>query len=714
MAERIDYNKAQVLFNDYAHMLEELNTILNGENRILREIKQYAQSFVASEARSILAKMDVEEINANHIGIPVAKLKTRYHNLDQVCQASYRELMSITGIGDATARLIIDTSSALKKKIEKEAKIVIDAKSKNPYMIPLITKVYIYAGLSDIFKENKELLNHFPSNYSMDDFKCLKNFLAFNMASNYEKQRAREVYSSMEEIVKGDIGDQIQKNYNIYQRSVALSTIPFEKYTQNKEILDTNLQKIVPEYFKPEVQKTEVKIDFNGYKKIISEFSNLTKAFNNMFLEQSGRTTEIKKAMNSYRENVIQERLQTLPLKTYLDEVYVNLLNKSNYNTFTALCDLPALTIASINGLNQNDAFTIKHIANRVKKEIEKIPVELNGESTLVKLIYSYFMNKDNDLIVQNLYEQNKTKIDNLIKYIEPLKSEKNYNSASKDERTYALRCIRQMDEIINGEFGYIIKKIEDQHYSLRNAKHHFIENEQKYYDFVNSIIPDYAYKMYAEPEVKKQENQKTEVEEKKEEIKQEALPSLVDQLYASLSYLSKIEMISKSTMEPYCSLAKEILNNKEHMEDRLSKFNTLVENGLLQAEEYNSFKEELEELNDQSEYTDIELISNKKNVVNSLYETFIFRQINEVSETREANIFKIYFTDEQDHLISNEMVIEANQSVNTEYKLRFEFKSQTYDLKQKYYMIIKNKKGRIYLKENFKFDISFADDFDF
>ena len=103
---------------------------------------------------------------------------------------------------------------------------------------------------------------------------------------------------------------------------------------------------------------------------------------------------------------------------------------------------------------------------------------------------------------------------------------------------------------------------------------------------------------------------------------------------------------------------------------------------------------------------------------VTSLMAQFNFIQVEKVSELVKERKFTIFFVDENNNTISNEVIVNANVTSDDmnqrTFICRFNIINQQYDSKKKYYMVIKTENGLEYKRYEFVMDIAFANDFDF
>ena len=114
----------------------------------------------------------------------------------------------------------------------------------------------------------------------------------------------------------------------------------------------------------------------------------------------------------------------------------------------------------------------------------------------------------------------------------------------------------------------------------------------------------------------------------------------------------------------------------------------------------------------------DLEVISTNNKITNNDFMLTFFQKEN-VSQKVLPLTASIYFVDEYDEIISNEVIIIANKSTDSaedrEFKETFVLKNIAYDKSKDYYLEIKDKDSEEVLKrERFIIDLPFQDGFDF
>lgn len=116
-------------------------------------------------------------------------------------------------------------------------------------------------------------------------------------------------------------------------------------------------------------------------------------------------------------------------------------------------------------------------------------------------------------------------------------------------------------------------------------------------------------------------------------------------------------------------------------------------------------------------EYVKLNLISINNRLTN-LSTMLTFAQKENISNSILPLEAKLYFEDEYEEKISNEVIIHANKNVDSaqdrEFKEKFTLRNREYSKSKKYYLIIKNMMTNEEEKYEFMIDIAFSDDFMF
>lgn len=128
------------------------------------------------------------------------------------------------------------------------------------------------------------------------------------------------------------------------------------------------------------------------------------------------------------------------------------------------------------------------------------------------------------------------------------------------------------------------------------------------------------------------------------------------------------------------------------------------------------------EYLRNQNKYdtkpVEVSLLSATHKVSNMIF-SLNFYQKEAVGDNREAVTYQIYFTDNNGKQISDIQKIIADKTSDNgqerTFRCSFSLKSQKYDSKEIYYLVIADEDGLVVSREEFQIDIAFAmDDFDF
>lgn len=117
-------------------------------------------------------------------------------------------------------------------------------------------------------------------------------------------------------------------------------------------------------------------------------------------------------------------------------------------------------------------------------------------------------------------------------------------------------------------------------------------------------------------------------------------------------------------------------------------------------------------------EYVELNLVSLNKKITN-LSTFLIFAQKENISNKVLPLETNLYFEDENEDKISNEVIIHANKNVDSakdrEFKEKFTFRNRKYSKNGKYYLIMKNMENDVEIKRyEFIIDIAISDEFVF
>ena len=114
----------------------------------------------------------------------------------------------------------------------------------------------------------------------------------------------------------------------------------------------------------------------------------------------------------------------------------------------------------------------------------------------------------------------------------------------------------------------------------------------------------------------------------------------------------------------------------------------------------------------------EIAVISNLNKITN-LITNVEFIQTEPISDIVKETKYRVYFVSEDNHKISNEVIVIADkkdaETGNRIFKLRFNFKNEKYDMSKQYYLVAYDEHTSLeVLRHSVRIDLSMTDDFGF
>lgn len=228
-------------------------------------------------------------------------------------------------------------------------------------------------------------------------------------------------------------------------------------------------------------------------------------------LEASIRLTEtykdnIRKAVNSL---VIQESLKVLrnvPVEELNSDkrgIRTKTLRDYNYNTIADFYAASIHNIASIRGISQDAAYTIKRLADDfIMKTQREVKIKLSADnktkeaSKLINDIYIYKKSVQNIEKCRELQFRNNEIIEDSIDEVSPSTNALKWFFTSKSKKKKAVEAYQKLSDLLNGEYGnevreelFLIEKVTRT--PLIDVWNDFIKDSIAYISIIEEINPD-------------------------------------------------------------------------------------------------------------------------------------------------------------------------------------------------------------------------------
>ena len=201
-----DYGKVKNLINEILKADESLGDLVTDES-IKSQIKEAFDLCIKENAKIALSAVDVVEINAGSLSVPIQKLRDGgYNNVYDIYHSSARDLSNIRGIGPDTASKIRKVAVDMAEKVFENSAVNIDADHRTEAQNRLLKSVYIYRKSKDIISRAVVLDDKYHNDIinACENAKPMTGMLSFVFAGKEKKNIANESFAFLESLEKGD------------------------------------------------------------------------------------------------------------------------------------------------------------------------------------------------------------------------------------------------------------------------------------------------------------------------------------------------------------------------------------------------------------------------------------------------------------------------------------------------------------------------------
>ncbi|MBR6649877.1 MAG: DEAD/DEAH box helicase family protein [Clostridia bacterium] len=196
-----DVKLAKELINEASAIDAKLYALRDSERQQRREAQSFATKLYEERINEMLRNMDVDHVNKSKQGIRVSLLRDAgFDNVLQLSQASYQKICSIQGIGEQSARKIVDTVKQIIENTKKTARIRIQIEEPSKVDDDLIRALYVLINTRPLRSDCEALYkaNHGVLQQELKIAKKATGFLSWLFASKMQKQNIVSAIESLE------------------------------------------------------------------------------------------------------------------------------------------------------------------------------------------------------------------------------------------------------------------------------------------------------------------------------------------------------------------------------------------------------------------------------------------------------------------------------------------------------------------------------------
>ena len=207
MAREFSAKDAKNLIAVHGEMLSSLKETARLPAALREKIDKAVKAAVAREVLKVLDGVPVDELGREKRGIRTKLLAEHgFQTMADVYTSSVRELASVRGIGEETARTAKQIASALAAKTQNEVRIRLNADDKNAESTALVTAISVYKNSLPYIRECKRLVSAHGREVTaaMEDLKPAASGLRWFFTSKQTKLRAQAAYTKLKALSDGE------------------------------------------------------------------------------------------------------------------------------------------------------------------------------------------------------------------------------------------------------------------------------------------------------------------------------------------------------------------------------------------------------------------------------------------------------------------------------------------------------------------------------
>ena len=212
---RPDAGTAKAMIDVAMRIDTKLKEVLDSEDLQRRAAQEAARSLYDDRIRKALEEMDVEHINNGKQGIRTNLLRSAgVDNVWQVSSMTYRQICDIEGLGEQSARKILDIVKQITKNTKQTIRIRIQMDNPDPVDDDLIRALHTKIHAAPLREQCRLLYqnNHKPLQQELPLVKQGLSGLGWVFKSRAAKQQIAAAAESLHARLSGDFGNGLLLN----------------------------------------------------------------------------------------------------------------------------------------------------------------------------------------------------------------------------------------------------------------------------------------------------------------------------------------------------------------------------------------------------------------------------------------------------------------------------------------------------------------------
>lgn len=372
---------------------------------------------------------------------------------------------------------------------------------RSPGTDKLITLLFQYQKTLQITSAAKQMLdlNQEQVRDAIQNVRPGKNGIMWFFASKSNKDTAAKAYNYLKNLLEGSYGTIIlsmsSDSEKIQQTSIEAI---WADMTSNTEIYQSVLDRLFPK------ESRDVKL-VQPVAVTLKKLDDLTKNITTLESSVEENKEKIKTVALKLAAEEALKILRDVPVEQINKErggIRVKKLRDNGYATMADIYTASVYQIASINGISEDAAYTIKRAAHEVAeltKANSKIKLSSDNRSRnasdLVTSIYAYKIKANKLEKLHELVQEQKQTINQAQRNLYSVGDGSSWLFFSDSQRDRVRSSYRTLNQLLNGEFAWQANQLitalrSDNQFDDGDAWRDFERNNIEYYTILEDIVP--------------------------------------------------------------------------------------------------------------------------------------------------------------------------------------------------------------------------------
>lgn len=217
---------ANELFRQLQDADYRLYSFTQNENKLRQEIVQALKALIEKEVKSVLANIDIDELNRGRQGIRLTALRQAgFYNLLQIYQTSEEKIYAHKGIGLDTAERVKEIVNDIAREIRKNTYPKLSVDYKVSETDRLVKALYAYRHSQELYSKARMLyMEYSPQIYvNIQAAKITGNGFLWFFSLKKKKISAVEAFLRLRQLEEDGYSDSVKR---VLKRAETLRKVP--------------------------------------------------------------------------------------------------------------------------------------------------------------------------------------------------------------------------------------------------------------------------------------------------------------------------------------------------------------------------------------------------------------------------------------------------------------------------------------------------------